>query len=102
MLERSNVRIAVVPANCTDRLQPLDVSVNKSVKEQLRRQFQLWYSDKISKQITDDCCLTDAVTVDLSMSVVKPLSLKWLVSVNEHLINNPEIIVNGFKQAGLC
>ena len=36
ILEKSNVHIAVVPPNCTDRLQPLDVSVNKSVKEHLR------------------------------------------------------------------
>lgn len=61
------MRIAVVPANCTDRLQPLDVSLNKSVKEQLRRQFQIWYSDKICKQIKEYCSSNDAV--DLRMSV---------------------------------
>ena len=75
------------------------MSVNKSVKEQLRQQFRLWYSDKIFKQIEADC--SSNYVVDLSMSVVKPLSVKWLVAVNEHLINNPDIIVNGFKQAGL-
>ena len=33
LLDENNIRIAIVPTNCTDRLQPLDVSVNKSVKE---------------------------------------------------------------------
>jgi len=39
LLEAKQVRLVVVPANCTDRLQPLDVSVNKAAKEFLRSQF---------------------------------------------------------------
>ena len=51
MLEDNNIYIAIVPANCTDRLQPLDVSVNKPIKEYLRGQFQLWYSDQVCAQL---------------------------------------------------
>ena len=40
MLKAKNIHIAIVPPNCTDRLQPLDVSVNKAAKEYLCRQFQ--------------------------------------------------------------
>ena len=40
MLKDEHIHIAIIPANCTDRLQPLDISVNKAVKECLRRQFQ--------------------------------------------------------------
>ena len=40
LLESNHIRLVVVPSNCTDRLQPLDVSVNKAVKEHLRKQFQ--------------------------------------------------------------
>ena len=32
LLDENHVNIVVVPANCTDCLQPLDISVNKSVK----------------------------------------------------------------------
>ena len=31
-LEDNDIRVVMVPANCTDRLQPLDVSVNKPAK----------------------------------------------------------------------
>ena len=33
LLEDHHVHVAIVPANCTDRLQPLDVSVNKAAKD---------------------------------------------------------------------
>ena len=42
LLTANNVHLLIVPANCTDRLQPLDISVNKAAKEFLRREFQNW------------------------------------------------------------
>ncbi len=32
------------------------------------------------------------------MSVVKPLSVKWLIGVNDYIKSNPDIIKNGFKE----
>ena len=29
LLDKNNVSVVLIPPNCTDRLQPLDVSVNK-------------------------------------------------------------------------
>lgn len=45
LLNDNHFRITIVPPNCTDRLQPLDISVNKAVKEFLRKKFQQWYSE---------------------------------------------------------
>ena len=41
ILDSNNILVVDVPANCTDHLQPLDVSVNKSIKHHLRDSFQL-------------------------------------------------------------
>ena len=41
LLEENNIHVVVVPANCTGHLQPLDLSLNKSVKDFLRREFQI-------------------------------------------------------------
>ena len=41
LLYENNVSVVLIPPNSTDRLQPLDVSVNKSPKEFLRRKFHV-------------------------------------------------------------
>lgn len=87
-----------MPANCTDRLQPLDVSVNKSAKEYLRRQFQQWYSDQVCNQLNKKESVNP---VSLQMAVVKPLGAKWLIGLYEYFKSKPDIIINGFKEAGL-
>ena len=41
------VYIVIVPANCTDHLQHLDLSINKAAKEFLEKQF----TDQICQQL---------------------------------------------------
>ena len=48
LLEAYNV-VVKVPTNCTDKLQPMNLSVNKAVKDFLRKRFQIWYSHEVEK-----------------------------------------------------
>ena len=73
LLDKNNIRIAIVPANCTDRLQPLDVSVNKSVKDYMRRQFQNWYQVCHHLRNSDEETF-DPSNIFLEMSVVAKTS----------------------------
>ena len=50
VLESSNIFVVDVPPNCTDRLQPLDVSVNKSIKATMKSLFSSWYADQVREQ----------------------------------------------------
>ena len=95
LLDSSNVSIALIPANCTNRLQPLDLSVNRAAKEFLRKAFQKWYALQVCAQ------LEGKVPADIRISVMKPLGAKWLVDLYDYLKGKPEIIKNGFKEAGL-
>ena len=97
LLEENNIDIVLVPANCTDRLQPLDISVNKAAKNFMRDQFQSWYAEKIQQQIHDEV----KTPVDLRLSIVKPLSARWFVKLSDYLKAHPDIIKNGFKGAGI-
>ena len=78
LLNANNVYILIVSANCTDRLQPLDISVNKAAKEFLRRQFQDWYASKICNQVHQHQMQESSTIepVDLSLAVVKPLGAR--------------------------
>jgi len=39
VLEDNNILVVEVPLNCTDRLQPLDLAVNKPLKDQMKDNF---------------------------------------------------------------
>ena len=99
MLEAKHVLVAIVPANCSDRLQQLDISVNKAAKEFLRRQFQEWYSEQICKQLHGS--KENVVQpVDLRLSIVKPLGAKWIVGLYDYMKSKPNIIRMAFDRQG--
>ena len=98
-LEKNNIYYVIVPPNCTDKLQPLDVSVNKPAKAFLRNCFQTWYAEKIVSQMEENP--SQFKPVDLKLSVMKPLGARWMIQLYDHFKSTPEVIVNGFKATGI-
>ena len=96
--KKNNIHELKVPANCTDRLQPMDVCVNKSVKDFMCNKFQPWYTSVVKKQLNQGI---EHAPADLTMSVVKPLGARWLVSLHNYLQENNSIVNNGFKAAAI-
>ena len=99
-LATNNVIIVEVPPNCTGNLQPLDLSVNKAIKDSLKWKFQLWYADNIQKQLKTTS-EEDIKPVDLRLAIMKPLSAKWFIDVVEEIGQRKELITNGFHNAGI-
>ena len=98
LLEENNNLVVSIPANCTDRLQPMDLSINKSVKDFMRSKFTDWYSEQVHQQLTNG---DEIAQVDLKMSTMKPLGARWLVSLHDYICENWSIVQNGFKSAGI-
>ena len=98
LLEENSIDIVFVPANCTDRLQPLDISVNKPAKNFMRAQFQEWYAIQIQQQVEGK---TEKKPVDLKLSIIKPIAARWFVKLSDYIKSKPDIIKNGFKGAGI-
>lgn len=97
-LDSNNVNVVLVPPNCTDRLQPLDLSVNRSAKEFLRNEFQEWYAQQVCTQLQSK---VDKQPVDLRLSVVKPLGAKWMVNFYNYIQTKPGLVQNEFREAGI-
>ena len=87
------------PACCTDRLQPMDLSVNKPAKVFLRNCFQSWYANKIVVQLHQD--VENLEPVDTRLSLIKPLHAEWLIQLHQYIKSRPDIVINGFRAAGI-
>ena len=98
ILEQNNIFVVKIPANCTDRLQPMDLSVNKAVKDFMRNKFVEWYSMEVMDQLKGD---ETYAKVDFKLSTMKPLVTKWLIELFDYLSKYSSLITNGFKAAGI-
>ena len=52
-LERYQIHHVLIPENYTNTLQPLDVALNKPVKDFMKAKFQKWYVEQVAKQLKD-------------------------------------------------
>ena len=53
LLDANDIDVCLLPPNCTNRLQTIDISVNKPAKALafLKRKFELWYSEQVAVEL---------------------------------------------------
>lgn len=95
ILMEHSIHYVHIPPNCTDRLQPMDLSVNKSCKDFMRNRFIEWYSQKVCDVLINDGSNTTQPEISLRLSSMKPLGGEWLKLFHQHMMANPGIIRNG-------
>ena len=105
LLDSYNIHTCVLLPNTTDRLQPLDIAVNKPAKDFLRRRFDEWYAQQVMLQLEgksdEEIEVFDLHPIDLSMAWMKEVSADWLVQMADYIGQNPSFLVNGFIKAGI-
>ena len=87
------------PPDCTDKLQPMDVSINKPMKDGMRTRFQTWYASEVQKQLKD--VPVDQVKVGVTAAAIKSLSANWIISTWQEIENRPDLAISGFRAAGI-
>ena len=50
-LADNNIQVVFVPACCTAKLQPLDLTVEKDFKNSLNHQFHQWHAEQVTAQL---------------------------------------------------
>ena len=93
ILEVNNIYAIGTPANCIDRLQQMDLSINKSLIVFL---ISDWYGSVVYQNLD---IKNPSSPVDLHLSIMKLFQAKWLIKAYGYLKSNNEIIANGFKAA---
>ena len=104
LLESNNIHVYLLPSNTTDRLQPMDLTVNKPAKAFLKGRFEEWYSQQLMKQLKGkdmESVELQPVSLDLHVSILKELIAKWMVEMADNFAQNPLVIVKGFIKAGI-
>ncbi|KAJ8320404.1 hypothetical protein KUTeg_001991 [Tegillarca granosa] len=101
LLNKESILYATIPPNCTDKLQPMDLSVNKCAKDFLKEQFQQYYAKEVTKQ-QEKGISVEEIKIDLSLTNLKPLGARWLLKLYHFLKSNPDTIYNGFHKASIA
>lgn len=78
----------------------MDVSVNKPVKDHIKQCFHSWYAQEVQSQLQSSVPVHE-VKVDVRASIVKAKSINWFISAWESIKTRPDIVINGFKKAGI-
>ena len=97
MLEDNTILYVLIPPNCTDKFQPLDLSVNKPAKDFIKGKCQQWYGVLIYKQLEDNI----EEDINMRLSIMKPLSATWIIEMYHYFQTDPSIIINDFRSAGM-
>ena len=66
----------------------------------MKKRFQAWYAEEVQNQLTSGTAISD-VKIDTRSSIMKPKSANWLIGTLDTLSQKPEIVINGFKKAGI-
>lgn len=102
VLNSLNIECTYVPANMTHFFQPLDLTVNRSAKSFMKKQFVMYYASAVRKQLQSGKQLED-IEVDFRLSSLKPLHARWLVSTYNFMTSDKgkEVIAKGWKKSGV-
>ena len=64
-------------------LERTRLSMNKYVKEFMHNNFREWYASQMLKQVEEGA--DHLQCIDLSLSILKPLGARWLISLYDYL-----------------
>lgn len=86
---RRNTIMGIIPGGCTKLLQPVDVSLNKPVKEGYRQRYDEWFAEGVHELTKGGFMKAPAIK----------LQINWVLQVWNEL--SPEIIRKSFQTCGI-
>ena len=102
IVDSLNIKVVKVPANMTHFFQPLDLTVDGSAKNFMRKKFVSWHAEEIKKQM-DAEIPAESIDVNLKLTSLKALHANWLIELYNVLMaaDGRETVLNGWKKSGV-
>ena len=92
--------------NCDRTSQPhqqtsaIAFTIYKVAKTFIQNRYNDWFSDQVARQLKSGNDPTD-IKVSSKFSDLKPLHASWIVDLYKHIQGEDELILKGFKEAGI-
>ena len=97
MLDNNNIYYLIIRPKCTDKLQSLDVTVNKPGKEYIQSKFQSWYASKITSQLRVGVSSSALQPVSMQFSIMKLIGAKWMMDLYNCIKSKQNLLKMVFK-----
>ena len=91
MLRQRKTTMVAIPAGCTSRIQPLDVSLNKPFKDAVRQEHERHQHANLELYTTGK----------ISASERRVLITKWVAKAWQKISDNKDMVVRSFQKCGL-
>ena len=96
-----NMFLLYIFAGCTAWLQPLDISFNGVFKSILRQQASLRLCQYMQDQLQLNGGDPSKVTLDLTLTFLKPLFCHWLSNAHSLMAERHSVIKRGWDESGM-
>jgi hypothetical protein len=97
--QQPRIHLVYVPANCTSKLQPADVALQRPFKSHIRNEFNAWAAGKLKAQIAAGPDSVLGLTEDFRMNVIKPLVLRWCVDSWQRLNDDKSFVAQAWYRS---
>ena len=84
MVKASSIFHTKVPANTTNLLQPLDLTVNGHANSFMKRMFTEWSASKISEALESGKA-PEEIDVKMSLSILRPQQAGWIIKLYDQM-----------------
>lgn len=97
-LEYPWICVLFIPANCTSKLQPADVILQRPLKAGFTMHFKQWSASSIQCQIQNGA---PQIQLDLTIGTLREHLCTWLLESWKDVGDRREMIVRGWEKCGL-
>ena len=84
----------------TRYLQPLDLTFNGQAKLFLKKKFEIWYANEVTKHLEKGANVYE-IDVNMQPSILKPIHARWLIRLYDYLRTQQEMSRKGFDMLGV-